>query len=137
MNNLLQLFKSTSALNGANANFVEDMYEQYLNDPDSVDPQWQKEFNAIRSNAESIDIPHSSIKKHFADLAKVNTLMGRITDIGIEVIALECDDEDAAMLRPASVDKTPGKWSCPRENPDFSRHVQLRAGRWSGRNRIV
>jgi len=73
MNNLMQLFKSTSALNGANANFVEDLYEQYLNDPDSVDEQWREKFQSIRSNAETVDIPHSSIKKHFSDLAKAPT----------------------------------------------------------------
>jgi len=95
MNNLLQLFKSTSALNGANANFVEDMYEQYLNDPDSVDPQWQKEFNAIRSNAESIDIPHSSIKKHFADLAKAPTGM-RVIQGGVSAEQLS---KQAAVSR--------------------------------------
>ncbi|MBL4743375.1 MAG: HAMP domain-containing protein, partial [Cycloclasticus sp.] len=73
MNNLMQLFKSTSALNGTNANFVEDMYEQYLNDPESIDEQWREQFNSIRSNADTVDIPHSSIKKHFADLAKAPT----------------------------------------------------------------
>jgi 2-oxoglutarate dehydrogenase E1 component len=73
MSNLLQLFKNTSALNGTNANFVEDMYEQYLNDPDSVDEQWRNQFHSIRNDAETIDIPHSSIKKHFADLAKAPT----------------------------------------------------------------
>jgi len=73
MSNLLQLFRSTSALNGANANFVEDMYEQFLNDPDSVSEQWREQFNSIRDSSESIDIPHSSIKKHFADLAKAPT----------------------------------------------------------------
>jgi len=73
MSNLLQLFRSTSALNGANANFVEDMYEQFLNDPDSVSEQWRDQFNSIRDGSESVDIPHSSIKKHFADLAKAPT----------------------------------------------------------------
>jgi 2-oxoglutarate dehydrogenase E1 component len=73
MSNLLQFFRSTSALNGANANFVEDMYEQFLNDPDSVSEQWRDQFNSIRDGSESVDIPHSSIKKHFADLAKAPT----------------------------------------------------------------
>lgn len=73
MNNLMQLFKSTSALNGANANFVEDLYEQFLNDPDSVDEQWREKFQAIRADADTVDIPHSSIKKHFSDLAKAPT----------------------------------------------------------------
>jgi len=73
MNNLMQLFRSTSALNGANANFIEDMYEQYLNDPDSVGEQWREQFNTIRDESETIDIAHSSIKKHFADLAQAPT----------------------------------------------------------------
>jgi 2-oxoglutarate dehydrogenase E1 component len=73
MNNLMELFKSTSALNGANANFIEDMYEQYLNDPESIDEQWRHKFSGIRNDSDTLDIPHSSIKKHFADLAKAPT----------------------------------------------------------------
>jgi 2-oxoglutarate dehydrogenase E1 component len=71
MNNLFQFFKDSSALNGANANFIEDLYEQYLNDPDSVDPQWQAQFKALKeANSNQIDVPHSPIREHFARLAK-------------------------------------------------------------------
>lgn len=70
MNNLLQLFRDSSAFNGSNANFVEDMYEQYLNDPDSVSEDWREQFHALNSQSETMEIPHSGIKKHFAELAK-------------------------------------------------------------------
>ena len=70
MNNLLQLFRDSSAFNGSNANFVEDMYEQYLNDPDSVSEDWREQFHALNSQSDTMEIPHSGIKKHFAELAK-------------------------------------------------------------------
>jgi 2-oxoglutarate dehydrogenase E1 component len=71
MNNLLQFFRETSALNGANANFIEDLYEQYLNDPDSVDEQWKIQFKALKEASQNqIDVPHTPIREHFARLAK-------------------------------------------------------------------
>ncbi|ORU89797.1 MAG: 2-oxoglutarate dehydrogenase E1 component [Cycloclasticus sp. symbiont of Poecilosclerida sp. M] len=95
MNNLLQLFKSSSAFNGSNANFVEEMYEQYLNDPDSVSEQWRQQFNAIRESSETVDIPHSSIKKHFSDLAKAPT--------GVRVI--QAGDTAAQLAKQAAVSR--------------------------------
>ena len=73
MDNLLKLFQSTSAFNGSNANFVEDMYEQYINDPESISEDWRNHFNSLRDHSEITDIPHSPIVKHFADLAKAPT----------------------------------------------------------------
>ena len=73
MDNLLKLFKSTSAFNGSNANYVEEMYEQYINDPESISEEWRNQFNKLRDQSETTDIPHSPIVKHFADLAKAPT----------------------------------------------------------------
>ena len=84
MDNLLQLFRKSSAFNGSNANFVEDMYEQYLNDPDSVSEEWREQFHTLNSQAETMEIPHSGIKKHFAELAKspagVRVVQGGVSD---------------------------------------------------------
>jgi len=71
------------------------------------------------------------------DLAKVNTLLGRISDLTIEIVAFECDDKDATILCLAGVYKAPGKWPGSREDTDFSRHVRLRADRLSGTIQIV
>ena len=40
VDNLLKQFAQSSQLNGGNASYVEDLYEQYLVAPDSVGPKW-------------------------------------------------------------------------------------------------
>ncbi|MEI7869905.1 MAG: 2-oxoglutarate dehydrogenase E1 component [Candidatus Methylumidiphilus sp.] len=44
MNTSTALFQDSSAFSEGNARFVEDLYEKYLRDPNSVDPSWVKEF---------------------------------------------------------------------------------------------
>ncbi len=44
MNKPTTLFQDSSALAEGNARFVEDLYEKFLRDPDSVDPSWVREF---------------------------------------------------------------------------------------------
>ena len=48
---LLQEFASTSQLSGANAGFIEALYETYLRDPDSVSAQWRDYFETIKGRA--------------------------------------------------------------------------------------
>ena len=38
---------SSSYLSGGNAAFVEDLYEQYLQDPGSVDAAWRQHFDGL------------------------------------------------------------------------------------------
>jgi 2-oxoglutarate dehydrogenase E1 component len=56
--NLLELFKSTSALSGGNAAFIEDLYERWLADPGAVDAEWRSYFDGIRDKADN-DVGHS------------------------------------------------------------------------------
>ena len=44
MNKPTALFQNSSAFSEGNARFVEDLYEKYLRDPNSVDPSWVREF---------------------------------------------------------------------------------------------
>jgi len=39
--------EQTSFLFGANAPFIEELYERYLGDPDAVDPEWRTFFEAL------------------------------------------------------------------------------------------
>ncbi|HMB43158.1 MAG TPA: thiamine pyrophosphate-dependent enzyme, partial [Luteimonas sp.] len=59
MDSLLKQFAQSSQL-GANADYVDGLYEQYLASPDSVSPQWKAYFDSFRGR-ESGDIPHSAI----------------------------------------------------------------------------
>ncbi len=43
-------FERTSFLYGANAQFIEQLYARYLNDPASVDPEWQQFFAGLEED---------------------------------------------------------------------------------------
>jgi len=68
MSKLLKLFQDSSSLYGSNAGFVEDLYERFLEDPDSVEPSWQKKFSEIHRGAD-FETPHSPVIERFAQLA--------------------------------------------------------------------
>ncbi|MDU1660818.1 MAG: 2-oxoglutarate dehydrogenase E1 component, partial [Stenotrophomonas maltophilia] len=69
MDNQLKQFAQSSQLAGGNASYVEDLYEQYLVSPDSVDPKWKTYFDGFKGR-EAGDIPHSAVISHIADAAK-------------------------------------------------------------------
>lgn len=56
MASLLKTFAQSSPLSGGNAAFVEDLYEQYLRDPASVDAKWKTYFDSFGGIT---DVPHS------------------------------------------------------------------------------
>ncbi|MEJ1416809.1 MAG: 2-oxoglutarate dehydrogenase E1 component [Candidatus Sedimenticola sp. (ex Thyasira tokunagai)] len=72
MSELLELLRSTSALSGGNAAFIEDLYERFLQDPSSVDDSWRRRFEDIlrESANESPEIAHGPIRVGFARLAR-------------------------------------------------------------------
>jgi len=68
MSKLLKLFQDSSSLYGSNAYYVENLYEQFLEDPESVEPSWQKQFQEI-SHGSAYEVPHSPVVERFAELA--------------------------------------------------------------------
>src|SRR5918995_6610106 len=54
---LNEVFERTSFLYGGNARFIEQLYARYLNDPSSVDPQWQAFFAGLG------DDPQAALKE--------------------------------------------------------------------------
>src|SRR5690606_29611553 len=59
VDSLLKQFAQSSQL-GANAAFIEDLYEQYLVDPDSVGDKWKAWFDGFQGR-EAGDVPHSVV----------------------------------------------------------------------------
>jgi 2-oxoglutarate dehydrogenase E1 component len=53
---------ATTALSGANAGFIEDLYEQFLRDPSGVDPTWAAYFRRLQAGAKG-EIAHSPIRE--------------------------------------------------------------------------
>jgi len=72
MSKLLKLFQDSSALYGSNASFIEDLYEQYLKNPDSVSRSWQEKFAKIKDSSVH-EIPHSTVVDRFARLASTSS----------------------------------------------------------------
>jgi len=68
VDNLLKQFAQSSQL-GSNAAFIEDLYEQYLVSPDSVDPKWKAYFDGFKGR-EAGDVPHSAVIAHVAEAAR-------------------------------------------------------------------
>jgi len=69
VDNLLKQFAQSSQLNGGNASYVEDLYEQYLVAPDSVGPKWKAYFDGFKGR-EAGDVPHSVVIQQITDAAR-------------------------------------------------------------------
>ncbi|MGV8943255.1 2-oxoglutarate dehydrogenase E1 component [Thermomonas sp.] len=59
MDSLLKQFAQTSQL-GANAAYIEGLYERYLVAPDSVGANWKQYFDGLKGR-EAGDVPHSAV----------------------------------------------------------------------------
>jgi 2-oxoglutarate dehydrogenase E1 component len=57
-------------LYGGNATFVEALYEDYLADPTSVEPEWRAYFDKLRGSANGSETAHSAVQAAFAELVK-------------------------------------------------------------------
>jgi len=57
---------------GGNAPFVEELYENYLDDPTSVPAEWRDYFDRLAQMPGNVarDVPHAPVIAAFAELAK-------------------------------------------------------------------
>ena len=77
---MMKQFQSNSYLFGGNAPYVEELYENYLDNPGSVPEKWRAYFDALQvvpaagGSAASRDVPHAPVVESFALRAKDGTL---------------------------------------------------------------
>ncbi|KLV09172.1 2-oxoglutarate dehydrogenase [Photobacterium aquae] len=73
-NGVMKTWLESSHLAGANATYVEDLYELYLSDPELVDEAWRHVFDDLPVvNATVVEQPHSRVRDYFRRLAKETT----------------------------------------------------------------
>ncbi|MBE2894253.1 2-oxoglutarate dehydrogenase E1 component [Spirabiliibacterium falconis] len=70
-NNAMQDWIDSSALSGSNQSYIEQLYEDYLNDPNSIDASWRDIFNQWPS-PQSPEQAHSPVRDYFRELAREN-----------------------------------------------------------------
>ena len=73
--NVYVAYKSNSYLFGGNAPYVEEMYENYLQNPGSVPDNWRSYFDALQhvpavDGSDARDVPHLPVVNAFAERAK-------------------------------------------------------------------
>ncbi|MCE2407396.1 MAG: 2-oxoglutarate dehydrogenase E1 component, partial [Pseudomonadales bacterium] len=68
---LLERMLSSSHLSGASASYIEAMYEQFLENANSVPEEWRDYFGtlAVRTS-QGADIAHSTVIDHFERLGR-------------------------------------------------------------------
>src|SRR3982751_4401493 len=64
----LRELTASTPLSGGNAPYVEALYEQYLADPQSVDPRWREYFQKLRDGSAGEQI-HSAVQAAIAQRA--------------------------------------------------------------------
>ena len=68
----MEQFVSSSHFSGANAVYVEGLYETYLHSPNSVPDEWRKFFDSLPRVNGSVkpDVSHDTVVQHFELLGK-------------------------------------------------------------------
>ena len=67
----MKMLQNTSMLDGGNIIYLEQQYESYLRDPNSVSETWRRYFEQLPMvNGQAQDIPHSEIRQHFYQLTR-------------------------------------------------------------------
>jgi len=69
---IMEHFFRTSSYSGANAAYIEDLYEVYLHDPNAVTEKWRAFFDSLPrvDNGPATDLSHDTIRNHFELLGR-------------------------------------------------------------------
>lgn len=105
MSAILERFRSSGAFYGGNAAFIEDLYERYLADPESVDLAWRERFDAMHQEAANQpadlaverEIPHGPVRENFLRLAQESRSRARARST--ERLEPAAAEKQAAVLR--------------------------------------
>ncbi|USD36351.1 MULTISPECIES: 2-oxoglutarate dehydrogenase E1 component [Ferrimonas] len=69
----LQDWLDSSHLAGANASYIEELYEAYLDDPDGISVQWRDIFDHLPKNGTAQEANHRRIQDYFRQVAMEQT----------------------------------------------------------------
>ncbi|MDY3124278.1 MAG: 2-oxoglutarate dehydrogenase E1 component [[Actinobacillus] rossii] len=75
MQNTFQQWLEQTALSGANQSYIEELYEEYLKDPENVETSWRTTFDSLPKPT-ALSAPeqaHSAVRDYFKRLARDNS----------------------------------------------------------------
>ena len=81
----VERMRKSSHLSAGNVAYVEQLYETYLDDPNSVPEEWRRDFDRLPMvDGIAADVPHSTIVAHFERLGR-NRLKAKPERVATEV----------------------------------------------------
>ncbi|PWV60250.1 2-oxoglutarate dehydrogenase E1 component [Plasticicumulans acidivorans] len=104
-------FRQTSVLSGGNAAFIEDLYESFLQDPNSVSETWRAYFLGLRATGGSAtEQLHGPVRDTFAKIAQnpraIISILPSLTQG--ETLNPEAARKQASVLRIINAHRTRG-----------------------------
>ncbi len=105
MSTLIEQFRQSSPLFGGNAAFIEELYESFLSDPESVSDNWRQYFRGLQTQIRGArDVAHGPIRDSFARLAlQPPTAAGRV-----QAFSPQAAEKQASVLRIINAYRTRG-----------------------------
>ncbi len=104
---LIEQFKQSSQIGTGNSAYVDELYESWLTDSNSVEPSWHAYFESLKGRAAG-DTAHGPIVASFAALAKTNRRPSLVSDNGA---ANAASQKQAAVLKLVNAYRTRGHLS--------------------------
>ncbi len=100
---------STAHISGGNAAYVEELYDTYLHDPNSIPEEWKEYFDQLPriNTASAHDTPHSVIREQFRLLAKYRPSNGS-TVTPSQAATVEHDQKQVNVLQLAQAYRSRG-----------------------------
>ena len=79
--NYIERMQKTSHLSGGSVAYVEELYEQYLEDQESVTPEWRSYFDSMTTGSDTAnkDVSHAAIRRQFYHLANNQKAGGTVS----------------------------------------------------------
>ena len=89
---------NTSHLAGGNLCYLDDLYEDYLLDPNSVPNEWRQYFDSLPRVEGTIvgDVPHSIVQEQFLLLGKDRN---RAVSAGVGSVSSDFDHKQVQVQR--------------------------------------
>ncbi|MEX2489348.1 MAG: 2-oxoglutarate dehydrogenase E1 component [Pseudomonadales bacterium] len=85
----------TGHLSGNNAAYVEELYENYLEDPAQVPEEWRSYFERLpRVDGVTADISHATVREHFLLLSKNQ---GRVAPVSPRAVSSDYERKQVAV----------------------------------------
>lgn len=140
-NGVMKAWLESSHLAGANATYVEELYELYLIDPAQISEDWKRVFDDLpKLSEQAVEQPHSRIRDYFRKLAQESKHLNlQVSDPDVDakqvrvlqlINAYRFRGHEAAKLdplglweRPSVVELTPEYHQLSEEDFNDSFHV--------------